>query len=208
MNAASLRLLLDGALPLLEGTRDELRDLDAAIGDGDLGITVAEGARAVRAALVELPEHATVSEVLRQAGQSFAAANPSTMSALVAAALLASAKALRETESLGRAEALLLVETVTATIQQRGQAELGDKTVLDALQPSLLALRSAGPSTRAALAAMTAAAATAVSTTASLTSRRGRAAWVGERTAGHPDGGATAYVRLLEALEKALPETD
>lgn len=206
MNATALRRLLDEALLLLEGARDELRDLDAAIGDGDLGITVADGAQAVRAALVQLPEDAGVSDVLRKAAQSFAAANPSTMAALVAAALLASAKALRQAEALGRPEAIVLLETVTATIQQRGQAELGDKTVVDALQPSLLALRSAGPSTLGALTAMRGAAAEAVSATAALTSRRGRAAWVGERTAGHPDGGATAYLRLLEALEKAIPE--
>lgn len=203
MNAAELRLRLEDALLTLEASRDELRDLDAAIGDGDLGITVSEGARAIRGGLHEPSGDERIAGVLRICAQRFASANPSTMSALVASGLLAAAKSLGDTPTLDRAGCLLLLETATTTIQARGKAELGDKTVLDALHPTIEVLRSSGPDDHDTLGSMIDTAQRAVNETAELQSRRGRAAWVGERTVGRPDGGATAYLRLLQALDRA-----
>ena len=203
MNADQLRTLLDDALTTLEASRDELRDLDAAIGDGDLGITVSGGAFAVREKLRQLGSDADLALVLRTAAKSFAAANPSTMSALVASALLAAARPVADKSELDRAGALAMLEAAVEAIQSRGGAQLGDKTIVDALVPSLQALRQSGPDPREALGAMADAARLAVAETALLQSQRGRAAWVGARTIGHADGGATAYLRLLEALLRA-----
>lgn len=205
MNAQELRAVLDDALTTLEASRDELRDLDAAIGDGDLGITVSSGSFAVRESLRQLEPDADLALVFRTAAKSFAAANPSTMSALVASALLAGARRVAEGQTLDRSTATALLEAAIAAIQSRGGAQLGDKTIVDALVPSLDALRLAPPDVRVALADMADAAERAVAETASLQSQRGRAAWVGERTVGHADGGATAYLRLLQALLRALP---
>jgi len=205
VNAKQLRVLLDDALTTLEASRDELRDLDAAIGDGDLGITVSGGAFAVRQSVRQLDPDADLALVLRTAAKSFAAANPSTMSALVAGALLAAARQVADTQELDRETAIAVLDAAIAAIQSRGGAQVGDKTIVDALVPSLEALRQAGPDTREALGAMADAARLAVADTASLQSQRGRAAWVGERTVGHADGGATAYLRLLEAFLRALP---
>ena len=205
MNADQLRALLAGALTTLEASPDELRDLDAAIGDGDLGITVSGGASAVRESVRQLDPGADLALVLRTAAKSFAAANPSTMSALVAGALLAAAREVAGTQDLDRETAVVVLDAAIAAIQSRGGAQLGDKTIVDALVPSLKALRQAGPDSRGALGAMADAARLAVADTVSLQSQCGRAAWVGERTVGHADGGATAYLRLLEALLLALP---
>jgi phosphoenolpyruvate---glycerone phosphotransferase subunit DhaL len=197
-----LRDLLVAAMPDLAGARDELRALDAAIGDGDLGITVADGATAIKAALAA-EEPASVAAVLRTAARAFAKANPSTMSALTAAGLLAAARELGEEATLDRDAAIRLLAASTAAMATRGGAEPGDKTILDALQPSLEALRTAPPRPPDALRAMIQAARAGVDSTAQQPSRRGRAAWLGERSAGHPDGGATAYVRFLESLARA-----
>jgi dihydroxyacetone kinase-like protein len=205
VNAQQLRALLDDALTTLEASRDELRDLDAAIGDGDLGITVSSGSFAVRESLRQLEPDADLASVFRTAAKSFAAANPSTMSALVAGALLAAARQVVDRPTMDRESATDVLDAATAAIQSRGGAQLGDKTIVDALVPSLAALRQAGPDAREALTAMADAARLAVTDTAALQSQRGRAAWVGERTVGHADGGATAYLRLLEALLRALP---
>jgi phosphoenolpyruvate---glycerone phosphotransferase subunit DhaL len=204
VNAAELRQLLEVALTRLQDSTDELRDLDAAIGDGDLGVTVGGGARAVLDALGELPDSAGIVDVLRTVAKSFASARPSTISALVAAALLAASRRLTDPGGLDRDGCVLLLQTSVETIQARGGAQLGDKTILDAMSPSLDALVAAGPDNRAALGAMIEAADRAVVETARLQSGRGRAAWVGERTIGHPDGGATAYLRFLEALADGL----
>jgi phosphoenolpyruvate---glycerone phosphotransferase subunit DhaL len=197
--------LIITTMPRLELARDELRDLDAALGDGDLGITVAGGAAAISTAVAQLPEPREPAAVLRAAGRAFASSNPSTFSALVSAGLLAAARELAGTPDLDRAAAVRLLRTSVAAIQQRGGAVPGDKTVLDAILPSIDALEQAGPDASGALASMVAAAKTAVSETAAMQSQRGRAAWLGKRSAGRPDGGATAYVRFVEAVAASWP---
>ncbi|HUY49221.1 MAG TPA: DAK2 domain-containing protein [Streptosporangiaceae bacterium] len=204
MNGDAISQLVISAMPDLELARDELRDLDAALGDGDLGITVAGGAAAMAEALrgLDQPDPAAV---LRAAARAFARSNPSTFSALVAAGLLAAAKDIAGRSDLDRAAAAQVLAAAAAAIQQRGGAAAGDKTVLDAMLASQEALGQAGPDDAAALDSMVKAARSAVAETAGLRSRRGRAAWVGDRSAGAADGGATAYLRFLEALATSWP---
>jgi dihydroxyacetone kinase len=201
LTGEELRLLLIGALPRLAASRDELRDLDAAIGDGDLGITVADGAVAAAAAVAELDAGATPALLLRTVGLTLARANPSTFSALAMGALLAAAKELGEDEAVDTESGLRSARAAAASIATRGKSAVGDKTVLDALVPSIEAAAAAPD---APLAAAIDAARAGVERTRELVSQRGRAAWVGERTAGHPDGGATAWVRILEAVQAEL----
>lgn len=199
MNGAALVSLLDAAMPRLAGAQEELRGLDAALGDGDLGITVNKGAEAVRAAVMALSKP-TPGAVLKAAGSAFATANPSTMAALVGGGLLAAAKTVGDAPELDRAAAASVGRAAAERIAARGKAQPGDKTVLDALLPSLDALEASADDDATPLERMIAAAQQGVTDTAHLVSQRGRAAWVGERGAGSPDPGATAYVRLLEAL--------
>lgn len=205
MNGEQLRALLVDALPRLEAAREELRDLDAAIGDGDLGITVAGGAAAAAAALRDLAPDPSPTEVLKVCAKSLAAANPSTFSALVAGALLAGAKELADTTDLDRPAVVRLLQAGTSRIQERGKAQLGDKTILDAMIPSLATLVQSRTDRSNTLRDMISAAQGGVEDTTGLPSQRGRAAWVGERSVGHPDGGATAYLRLLQALAASTP---
>lgn len=205
MTPANLRELLAGATLRLEDAREELRSLDAAIGDGDLGITVADGAVAVRAALAALPADCSVADLLKAAAKAFARANPSTMGALVSMALLAAAKAVGDAPDVDRGAAVSLARAAAASIAERGSAVLGDKTVLDSLLPSITALEDSDANGADTLDAMIAAAAQGVLSTTGLQSQRGRAAWVAERSIGHADGGAVAYLRLLEALRDQWP---
>jgi dihydroxyacetone kinase-like protein len=207
VNAAGLQALLATALLGLEQSRDELRALDAAIGDGDLGITVASGAQAAREAL-STQQATTPAEVLRTVARAFAKANPSTMSALVATGLLAAARELGVRDDVDRAAAVGVVRHAATAIAARGGAESGDKTVLDAILPSADALEAAGPDNLAALRDMVNAARNGVESTTALRAQRGRAAWVGARSEGHADGGATAYLRLLENLERSWKLSD
>jgi dihydroxyacetone kinase-like protein len=197
MNGASFRNLLLDALPRLELARDELRDLDAAIGDGDLGITVAAGAAAARAALLSLPADSPVGAILLAIAPAVARANPSTFAALVSTGLLAASRSLGQRDDVDSETGLAAAHAAAEMIAARGKSALGDKTLLDALVPSLEAA-SAHP--EAPLKAAIEAARDGIAETRDLVSRRGRAAWLGDRTQGHPDPGATAYLRLLEAL--------
>lgn len=203
MNGARVVKLLRAALPAWAGCAEELRDLDAAIGDGDLGITVTKGVAAVSAKLDALPDEPAIADVLKVAGAGFASGNPSTMAALVGGGLLAAAKAMKDVEALSREDVVRLADAAVEAIKTRGKAELGDKTMLDAIAPSMDALKASG---RCAdpLPGMIEAARAAVATSSQWQSRRGRAAWVGERSVGHADPGATAYLRLLEAIADAV----
>ena len=201
MTGAELRVLLDRALELVAKNEDELRDLDSAIGDGDLGITVSRGAQAARQSIAALPPSATPAEIVRAAAGAIASANPSSFAALVASALLAGARSITGNESLTRSDVVTMAQQAAPAIAKRGKSELGDKTVLDALVPSVAALEA--DASDDALPAMIAAARKGIDDTAGGVSRKGRAAWLGERAIGHPDPGATAYLRFLEALQEA-----
>lgn len=200
--------VLKNALPRLAAYENELRDLDAALGDGDLGITVRAGANAVVAAIEDLPDDATLDAVFKAAGKAFSTANPSTFAALVGGGLLAGSKTLAGVDSMTRADALNFARTVADRIAERGKAELGDKTVLDAVVPSLDVLETASGSPADVATAMAVVARERVAATAPLQSARGRAAWVGERGIGHADAGATAYAVFLEQLADGLAGTD
>jgi dihydroxyacetone kinase len=199
--AAAARLIdsLGWILPRWAAHADELRDLDAELGDGDLGVTVSSGASAIVRELAAAPA-ADVSEVVRRAGEAFAAANPSTFAALLGGGLLAASTRLQGVEELDRGAVVDALTALTARIAERGGAKPGDKTVLDALTPSIAALRTAPLTAAAAAAAVQEAAWEGVRDTAGLVSQRGRAAWVGERSAGRADPGATAYARLLDEV--------
>jgi dihydroxyacetone kinase-like protein len=200
MNGPALRQILVDALPRLADAREELRDLDAAIGDGDLGITVSKSCQAAVVALGAEPPDKNPASLIRRLAPVIATANPSTFSALVSGALLAAAKTLADVEDAAAGDFISAGRVAAETIAARGKAAVGDKTLLDALAPSLdaAAEHPENPLHAAVLSARV-----AVEGTKTMASTKGRAAWLGERTRGHPDPGATAYLRLLEALEAA-----
>jgi len=201
VTGAELRVLLDRALELLAKNEGELRDLDSAIGDGDLGITVSRGAAAARKSIAALAANSMPSEVIRTLATTIASANPSSFSALVATGLLAASRSVAGRESLTAHDVVTMAQQAIPAIAKRGKAEIGDKTMLDALVPSVAALEATASDE--ALEAMIAAARKGIEDTTATVSRKGRAAWLGERTIGHPDPGATAYLRFLEALQQA-----
>lgn len=202
MHSTQLIEQIQGSLKEVVKYADELRDLDQALGDGDLGITITLGASAVIDVLGELPESASPSEIARACAKAFANANPSTMAALVAGGLLAGSKVWKDVEDVDLAAAARFVRAAGDNIAQRGKTQLGDKTIVDAIMPAADAL-DAGQGGVSGLDAAIAAAEKAVVDTRSLRSRRGRAAWLQERSIGLQDPGATAMWRFLEAWRTA-----
>ena len=203
MRTAELNIVVRRALADLVGYADELRDLDQALCDGDLGVTISLGAGAVIEALEELPEDATPAELAKACAKAFANANPSTMAALVAGGLLAGSKTLVDCTEPTLADAALFVRAAGDNIALRGKTQLGDKTILDAIVPAADALEGATDSA-VALDAAVAGAQRAVTDTMALQSRRGRASWLQERSIGLQDPGATAFLRLLQCWQAAL----
>ena len=204
LSSNEVRGWLTKTLSAMPNHAEELRELDAALGDGDLGITVQSGSNAVVKAWAALPADAAINDVLLSAGKAFSTANPSTFAALIGGGLLAAAKVMAGKTEIGKDEALAIGRAVAGRIIERGKSQVGDKTVLDALVPSLDVLEHAQGDTRALLVAMIDKAREQVEATASLRSQKGRAAWVQDRSIGHADPGATAYLRFLEALAASI----
>jgi dihydroxyacetone kinase-like protein len=181
---------------------DELRDLDTALGDGDLGITVSRGADAIVEALEAAADDLPPEEIIRTCAKAFANANPSTMAALVAGALLAGSRLWANASTLTTANASAFAGAAADSISKRGKSVVGDKTILDALVPVSEALGTSSSASEALDRAI-AAAERAIAETTSMQSRRGRASWLQERSIGLQDPGATALLRFLESWKAA-----
>lgn len=193
------RVLLD-ALPRMAAHSNELRDLDAALGDGDLGITVGSGSQASVDVLTELPENVDALSALRAVAAAFAAANPSTFAALVGSGLLGGVETLTAESDLDSADAVAaFLQATLDRISERGGAQLGDKTLLDTLNPVIRAI--AAGTTGASLRDV---AADAVTASTALESKRGRAAWQQERSIGQADPGSVAVQRLVDEIVATL----
>lgn len=199
-SSSALRELLLRALPRMEAHREELRALDAVLGDGDLGVTVAVGSAEVARAIGELPDEADARSLLRAAGDAFAAANPSTFAALIGSGLLAAAEGLPEGAHLDRSGLVDVVRAVAERIAAQGGAVRGDKTVIDVLHPIADALEAGADADGIAAAARD-----AVAEGAGWQSRRGRAGWQQERSVGHADPGSVAVTRFVEEAAAVLP---
>src|SRR5258706_10812869 len=203
--AAVARLVTAVATELLDA-RDALNRLDGVAGDGDLGLTVTNAARAV----IELaPAVATLSEAdaIRRCGTEIARKAPSTGGTLIAFALTAAAKAELVEGAAPVERAAGYLEAAAASIEQRGQVALGDRTMLDALRPAAAAVREAADAGADAAAAVMAAAAAAemgAKATAAMSARVGRAGWLAERAARHEDAGARLVAMAFAAAATAV----
>ncbi len=183
-----------------------LTDLDAAIGDADHGINMNRGMTAVIAALDESTP-ADASDLCKQVGMTLVSSVGGASGPLYGTFFLRMATALGQAAALdGPAVATTLRAGVEGVVA-RGKAEVGDKTMLDALVPALDAL-DAAVAEKADLATALAAAATAAErgrdATAPMVARKGRASYLGQRSAGHLDPGAASAAMLIAAAATAF----
>jgi dihydroxyacetone kinase-like protein len=183
---------------------NKLNRLDAAIGDGDMGVTVRIGAQAVLETLGN-PSDADLATLLSRAGMAFNRAAASTTGALLATAGMRAGKVAKDENAVTMDLPLLarMVAAAETGIRERGKAQRGDKTLLDALIPASEALTQAaneGVGLREAGRRALIAAQCGCEETVAMRSRIGRAGWIGERTIGQPDPGATAVVIALQSL--------
>ena len=182
--------------------RDTLNQLDAAVGDGDLGISTSKGVAGVRSYVDTNRPGDDLGKYIAGLGMAYNKAGPSTMGALVATALMRAGKEARGLSALDGDTLARMLRAADDGVQQRGKAKPGDKTVVDALHPAAEAFVQAvneGLGLDAAAAAMLDAARVGRDAAIPLRSKIGRASWVGERTEGQPDPGTVLFVQVLEA---------
>jgi dihydroxyacetone kinase-like protein len=177
--AGQVAAALRAAAAVVAGHRDELVQLDRAIGDGDHGENLKRGFTAIVSKLdASTPD--TPSAVLKLAATTLISTVGGAAGPLYGTAFLRAA-----------------LDGVVA----RGKAEIGDKTMVDALEPAVRAAEALGDDdVSALLGAAAQAAATGAESTVPLVARKGRASYLGERSAGHLDPGARSTALLLRSL--------
>ncbi|MHB1525827.1 MAG: dihydroxyacetone kinase subunit DhaL [Candidatus Dormibacteria bacterium] len=188
--------------------KEYLTELDAAIGDGDHGINMERGMRAVLPKVDALPA-GDIASLFRTVAMTLISTVGGASGPLYGTVFLQLGASLKEKAEVLPADWAAALAAGVAGVQARGKAVLEDKTMVDALLPASQALSAGladGSSFDEALAAAEAAAQAGVQATIPLVARKGRASYLGERSAGHQDPGATSSWLLMKAAREAFAE--
>jgi dihydroxyacetone kinase-like protein len=187
---------------MLREQRQYLTDLDAAIGDGDHGINMDRGFTAVQEKLPGVAE-ADIGTILKTVGTTLVSTVGGASGPLYGTAFLRAGMVLAGKQELQPADAVAGFDAALEGIMARGKAQRGEKTMVDALAPAVDALKAsldAGQSLTDALRAAAAAGEQGALATIPLVATKGRASYLGERSAGHQDPGATSVTLFLQAM--------
>lgn len=194
----------------IETEKDRLCALDGVIGDADHGIAMSLGFSAVRDALAALPADADPTAVFNTAAKSFLNAVGASSGPLYATAFMRAGAAAKGQSSLTDDDFVAALQAMAQGIRDRGKAEPGEKTMVDAWTPAAEAAgraRSEGRSLADALSAAVAAAEAGAEATKAMVAGKGRSARLGERAVGHMDPGAASAVVVLRAMRDVLSQT-
>lgn|SRR5690606_2089800 len=192
---------------LIGANAERLTQLDAAIGDADHGINMNRGMTAVLAALDGGDPPATVAALFKQVGMTLVSTVGGAAGPLYGTFFLRFSAASGDVGELDPAGFAKSLRAGLDGVVARGKAEAGDKTMYDALAPAADALDETlanGDGLSAALEAAAAAAEAGRDATIPMLARKGRASYLGERSIGHQDPGATSAALLVRAAADAL----
>jgi len=182
--------------------KDYLGELDSKSGDGDLGMSMEAAFEAINKTC-----HAykgdDLGEMLLKSSLSCNKAAPSTMGTLISSGILSIAKELNGKSEIRESEIIDLPRIFTEGIKARGKADLGDKTILDALIPMYQTIEkvySESNDLDQSISAGAEAAETAAEETKGMQAKIGRARWLGSRAAENPDAGAMLCAIVAKSL--------
>ena len=190
----------------MEKEKDFLTDLDNAIADGDHGINMARGFGAVVQKLAGFGDK-DIGTVLKTAGMTLVSAVGGSAGPLYGTAFMRAGMLMNGKNEMGLSDFIECIRASVEGIMQRGKAVRGEKTMLDAMIPSLEAMEKAasdGADAKQTVLCGVAAARDGVEFTKTIAATKGRASYIGERSIGHQDPGATSYTYLLEVVADEL----
>jgi dihydroxyacetone kinase-like protein len=211
VRAATITRWLSEAEQEINAQSDYLTQLDAAIGDGDHGINMRRGFDAVGKALAGQGDSLPPGRLLILAGKTLVSTVGGASGPLWGSALRRAGRSLADSEEFDGPQLAAALDAALDAIIELGAAARGDKTIVDALGPAAQALHEAlaagtplAPATQAAAEA----ARHGAEATVPMQARKGRASYLGERSIGHQDPGATSAAIIIEALAHAVAGED
>lgn len=190
----------------MEENKTYLTQLDSAIGDGDHGINMNRGFKKVLEKMPEV-EDKDIGTLFRTAGMSLVSAVGGAAGPLYGTYFMQWGKIAQGKDELSNGDFLEMLQAGLEGIKQRGKAQVGEKTMVDALEPAVEAFQQAdqaGEDFVVCLQAAVEAATRGRDSTVDMVARKGRASYLGERSRGHQDPGATSTVLLLESMQRVL----
>ena len=206
MDAATITTWMTEIESSVRAERDHLVQLDAAIGDGDHGTNMARGFEAVVQALAN-DSGSSPGRLLIVAGRTLVSTVGGASGPLWGSALRSGGRVLGDHATFEAGQLVEVLAAALASVKDLGTAALGDKTMVDALEPAVETLRErlgAGDSLATAIDAAANAAEAGMRSTIPLQARKGRASYLGERSVGHQDPGATSTALIIRALQRAV----
>ena len=206
MDAGTVRSWLAASAVAIREQRDYLTQLDAAIGDADHGANMDRGFTAVVERLDGEASSEPPGKLLLTAGSTLVSTVGGASGPLWGTALRRAGRVLGEAEAFGPKELVAALDAALAGVVDLGAASEGEKTMVDTLAPAVRVLRErveTGAGLADALAAAREAGEEGMRATVPLQARKGRASYLGERSIGHQDPGATSTALILAALERS-----
>ena len=201
--AKDLPELFKGVSDIFAEKKDELCEMDANMGDGDLGLTMSKGFGTLPDLLKENMDENNVGMTLVKAGMKMAAVVPSTMGTLMSSGVMEGGKKLKDKKSIGKQELVDFLEGYAEGIKKRGKCETGERTLLDAIYPAYASAKEALSAEKSLKEIMEAAidgAKKGVEATKEMQPKYGKAVVFVAKAKGIPDQGAMAGQYLLEGL--------
>ncbi|KSU83023.1 MULTISPECIES: dihydroxyacetone kinase subunit DhaL [Fictibacillus] len=207
-SAKELKAFLQSVVETIEENKDYLSELDRKLGDGDHGVTMSIGWQAVQEKLDnEWKDENDCGKISISAGRTFLSAVGSTVGPLYATGFLRGGKEVQGKSELTGEDLNNFWTAFIEGIKERGQAEVGDKTMIDTLQPALDTLKQEYARSGIFAEAFSKAVASGkegMESTKDLLSKKGRSSRLGERSLGNQDPGATSSYLILKAFESVM----
>lgn len=205
----TLPQLFEHVAALFAEKKDELCEMDANMGDGDLGLTMSKGYGALPQLIRDNTEAGDVGKTLMKAGMKMASVVPSTMGTLMSSGIMAGGKALKGCSSIDGSALSRYLTAFADGIANRGKCQRGNRTILDAVGAAAdraAALTAADPATtlQSVMQAAVEGAEKGVEATKSMTPVFGKAAVFAAKAIGIADQGAVAGLIMLQGMQNAI----
>ncbi len=200
---SNLKELLRVLAELMAANKQRLIELDGAVGDSDLGLTMTDGFRAAYEAVKDSTE-TDVGKLAYFAGKAMGSAVPSTMGTLMASGLMNAGKEMKGVESIEGSSWPKFFQAFYDGVQSRGKAQLGEKTFLDGLYPAIEVLKNNADDMKAAAPIAAKAANDAYLATRGMLAKHGRMAIRGEQSREYLDPGAYVAVLIMEGFSQTM----
>ena len=190
----------------VEKEKDYLSELDRATGDGDHGVTMSIGWNAVKEKITTLEDNLTFDKICMQIASSFLSAVGASAGPLYATALMRGGAKLKDLSVINSSQIADFFEAAANGIQDRGKANLGDKTMLDVWLPTAKKIKETSNNTDDIIEILEKGSHTAnesMLSTKEMLSKKGRSSKLGERSRGHIDPGAASSALIFRTFHEA-----